>query len=217
MDVREQQIMDRVLEALARALKGRGTWHQQASLGNLFEKPGRVYLTHEPAGVPLADKVLVLEFDVWDGREVEVETRRAGEANNAYERSHATLEPLEAGGEALDAFVTCLLWDVLALADYPAGSILAGDPATLHMGSDCYPLTVQRTTADPVSLTRDTYTPAEGHDYCGTQRYTYAPTPAGGVEHATRRRGKHRHRWAQAGGDATVSMVWRRAYSDPHR
>jgi hypothetical protein len=84
-----------------------------------------------------------------------------------------------------------------------------GDGATLHVGSDCYPLTVVAKTKRSVRLQRDEFTAAEGHNYYGEQKYTYTPNPNGAqvIARMTKRG------WRSGG--SPVSFAGRRAYQDP--
>ena len=85
-----------------------------------------------------------------------------------------------------------------------------GAGATIHVGSDSYPFTVIRKTAQTVVIQADRFKRADNRGpFTESQDYTYTPNPEGRVLVA---------RWTKRGWRANgtpVSLTGRRAYLDP--
>jgi hypothetical protein len=57
-----------------------------------------------------------------------------------------------------------------------------GMGCTLHVGSDSYACTVTVVQGSDIEVQLDTATPAEGHNYYDSQKYTFTPNPSGDVK-----------------------------------
>ena len=91
-----------------------------------------------------------------------------------------------------------------------------GMGATLHVGSDSYPYTIQRISASGKTLwaSKDDFRRTDKNGYGGLQEYEYTTVEDKNPGRFSLRRDGY---WRPAGGNCTIlSIGYRRAYRDPY-
>lgn len=91
--------------------------------------------------------------------------------------------------------------------------IEVGMGATRGVGSDCYPYHVSRISdsGKTVWIQAADYTPAEGHDHFGSQKYIVTPNPNAPEERVS----KTKYGWKTTYG-SLIRFGYARVYKDPH-